>query len=175
METDGGLQRTEETHRRRSEKQSTPEAPFSFLPQNLTNNTLKKQESYVIVCDDENHLNLSNEHESETWNSIQKLLEILIRDSKFSSTQTLFDWKKTPRHVASAREVYAWRAAIEEIKNNDLVEECKGVPRNKVILLADKPMMLKMAGETTSALMHSYTRAHGITFRRSQSDSKVPS
>ena len=115
-------------------------------------------EYFIISCDDEGNLSLSNKHEEEIWMSVQKLLGILVKDSQFTSMQTLFLWKEKPHHRASAKEAYSWRVAIEEIKNNYLVEKCKGLSPSERLLLADKPAMLKIAGETTNALLHSYTR-----------------
>ncbi len=134
----------------------------------------EKEKFYVVSCDDEGNLPLSNKHTGQIWMSVQKLLQILVRDSQFASMQTLFAWKERPHYRATAKEAYAWRGAIEEIKNNDLVEKCKGLNRSEVLLLADKPTMLKIAGETTNALQHSYTRGHAITFQI-QKDSNVPS
>ena len=132
----------------------------------------KKEKFYVITCDDEGILPLSNKHTRQIWMSVQKLLSILVRDDQFASIQTLFVWRERPHYRATAKEAYAWRGAIEEIKNNDLANKCKGLSHSEALLLADKPAMLKLAGETTNALLHSYTRGHAITF---QNDSNVPS
>ena len=124
------------------------------------------------MCDDEGNSPLANTHAREIWVSVQKLLEILVEDSQFSSMHTLFAWKERLHYRVTAKEAYAWRSAIEEIKNNDLVEKCKGLNASESLLMEDKPAMLKIAGETTNALLHSYTRGHAITF---QKDSNVPS
>jgi len=133
---------------------------------------IEKENFYVITCDDEGNLILSNKHTGQIWMSVQKLLHILVSDTQFASIQTLFAWKESPHYRASAKEAYAWRGAIEEIKNNDLMKKCKGLNRTEVLLMADKPAMLKIAGETANALLHSYTRGHAVTF---QKDSNVPS
>lgn len=135
---------------------------------------LTQQDQYSISCVDEGGLHLSNSHEEEMWNSIQKLLELLVRETQFSSMQTLFAWKENKGHRASAREAYAWRGAIEEIKNNDLMKVTSSLKPEEVTLIADKPAMLKMAGEITNALLHSYGKMHLIRFG-TQKDSNVPS
>ena len=134
----------------------------------------EKQSFYVISCDDEGNLPLSNKHIGQIWISLQKLLQILVTDSQFVSMETLFAWKEKPHHMVTAKESYAWRGAIEEIKNSDLVKKCKDLSHSEVRIVADKPAMLKIAGETTNALHHSYTSGHAITFQIHK-DSKVPS
>lgn len=86
--------------------------------------------------------------------------------------QILYAWKEGHHH-ALAKEQYAWRSALEEIKNSDLSSKCADVKREDAVLMADKPVMLKIAGEITNALMHSYTSRHKISFV--QRTSNVPS
>jgi hypothetical protein len=136
----------------------------------------KNDQKLAIVCTDE-PLILSNERALEVWNTLDELLEILLKESPFASSSTLFAWKSEPRHLASAKEPYAWRAAIEEIKNSDLTAKCVALKDNseKLVLITDKPVMLKIAGEITNAALHSYTSRHRISFVPVQRESKVPS
>lgn len=97
------------------------------------------------------------------WSSLERLIALLLIDSRFSSLDTLYAWKEG-QHAALAKEPYAWRAALEEIKNSDLSAKCSGLSREEAVLMADKPTMLKIAGEITNALMHSYTSRHKIRF-----------
>ena len=136
---------------------------------------MSRHDQYSIVCDDEDNLQLSNYHEAEVWDSLEKLLLILVRDNQFTAMRTLFAWKETRGYRANAKEAYSWRSAIEEIKNSDLMKKGEGLKRSELLLIADKPAMLKMAGETANALLHSYTRRHAITFRSAHSASNVPS
>jgi hypothetical protein len=124
-----------------------------------------KDLKFAIKCDDEASV-LSNSRLEETWKTLDDLILILLRSSDFSSEMLLFAWKREPGHLASAREPYAWRAALEEIKNSDLSSKCQGLKGDgeKYILITDKPAMLKVAGEITSALLHSYTSRHRISF-----------
>lgn len=134
-------------------------------------------QKFVLICNDEPLLApLSNGRTEDSWEGIEDLLRILLKDSKFASETDLFAWKKSG-HLASAREPYAWRAAIEEIKESDLTARCDSVRENgeKFILITDKPAMLKIAGEITNGLFHSYTSRHKISFVPAQSVSKVPS
>jgi len=136
---------------------------------------LPSEPKFRITCDDENDLLLSNEHTKDIWTSFEKLMLMLVNDDKFSSMDTLFAWKGQAGYKATSREAYAWRNAIEEIKNSNLMDIGKGLSESELLLVADKPAMLKVAGEVTNALLHSYTRGHAITFRAAQNDSKVPS
>lgn len=125
-----------------------------------------------MSCINESGTILSNWRALETWESLEKLIAILLKDSNFSSHEMLYAWKEG-QHLALAKEPYAWRAALEEIKNTDLSAKCSGVSKEEAVLMADKPTMLKVAGEITNALMHSYTSRHKISFV--QRASKVPS
>jgi hypothetical protein len=126
----------------------------------------------AIICDDESVV-LSNTRASEIWNSLDSLIRVLLEYSKFAEETLLWSWKEKS-HRASAKEPYAWRAVLEEIKNSDLTAKCEEFRgTDEFILMTDKPTMLKIAGEITSALLHSYTSRHSISFV--QSVSKVPS
>ena len=126
----------------------------------------------VIVCEDEGGRALSNDHDIDLWNALDLLVNILKTSSDLP-TEALEAWK-SPRHSVSAREVYAWRAAIEEIKNSELAARCTGRKNDPLYgLMTDKPAMLKISGEITNALMHGYNSRHRITY--TQSVSKVPS
>ena len=125
-----------------------------------------------IFCDNESRL-LSNDWDQDLWDAFQQMMEILITKSKPAGRETLFAWRE-PHHVAIAKEPYAWRAALDALKDSDLTAtfiEFKG--REDFVLMTDKPTMLKLGGEITNSLMHSYTTKHKISFR--QVESKEPS
>lgn len=127
----------------------------------------------ALSCDDESGKILSNWHSIEIWSALERLAKVLFDESNFSRFNELFTWKES-RHIALAREPYAWRAAIEEIKAADIVARCAGEKNREVMnLMSDKPAMLKIAGEITNSLMHSYTSRHRMSFV--QRVSKVPS
>jgi hypothetical protein len=121
---------------------------------------------FVIICDDEGGMALSNERGMKVWKALDDLLLRLLSDTQFADESTLYSWQKEPRHSASAKEPYAWRAALEEIKNTDLTSKCESFREDseKFIVMTDKPTMLKVAGEITSCLLHSYTSRHKISF-----------
>jgi len=128
---------------------------------------------FAIICEDESGLALSNEHSRDIWDSLQDLMTVLLKDSKFADESILSSWKET-YHRATAKEPYAWRAALEEIKNSDLGAKCSEFRGNEeFVLMTDKPTMLKIAGEITTSLLHSYSSRHRTSFV--QSVSKVPS
>jgi hypothetical protein len=128
-------------------------------------------QDYALCCDDESGLILSNWRSLELWSALERLIEVLLKDSDLNY-QYLYAWKEG-RHLALAKEPYAWRGAIEEIKNSDLNAKCARIEnREKASLMCDKPMMLKIAGEITNGLMHSYTARHKLSFI--QRTSKVP-
>jgi hypothetical protein len=130
-------------------------------------------EDYALSCDNESGLILSNWRSLEHWNSLEKLLVILLKDSSFAKYDQLYAWKRG-HHLALAKEPYAWRGAIEEIKNSNLVAKCSSMEnREEASMMCDKPTMLKIAGEITNGLMHSYTSRHRLNFI--QRVSKVPS
>ncbi|MHB8567324.1 MAG: hypothetical protein ACYC7D_10325 [Nitrososphaerales archaeon] len=126
---------------------------------------------FSIICDDED-LILSNVRSDYLWRTLETLIEILSSDSDLPSISTLMSWKD-PHRRAVAKDPYSWRSVIDLIKNSDLSAKCAGRTPDELVLLTDKPTMLKIAGEITSALMHSYNLSHRITFA-SQIESKVP-
>jgi hypothetical protein len=128
---------------------------------------------FAIICEDESALVLSNQRTSDIWNSLEDLVKVLLRDSNFADESVLSAWKEKG-HRAAAKEPYAWRAVLEEIKNSDLASKCSDYRgREEFVLMTDKPTMLKIAGEITSGLLHSYSSRHRISFV--QSVSNVPS
>lgn len=129
-------------------------------------------QNYALCCVDESQAILSNWRSLELWDSLERLITLLLKEASFSSLQTLYAWKEGG-HQALSKEPYAWRTALEEIKNSDLSAKCANESRENAVLMADKPTMLKIAGEVTNALMHSYTLRHKITFI--QRTSNVPS
>ncbi|MCL4517573.1 MAG: hypothetical protein M1587_00060 [Thaumarchaeota archaeon] len=118
----------------------------------------------AILCDNESSRALSNTHDEELWNALETLISLLCAESKFVQIEILQAWK-APHHNVGARELYSWRAAIEEIKNSDLQSKCSEKKSDQQYSsMIDKPAMLKMAGEITNSLMHSYSSGHRITF-----------
>ena len=101
------------------------------------------------------------------WGALDLLLTILVRDSSFASLDVLLSWKGD-HHLANAREPYAWRSAIEEIKNSDLRKKCESVDQDRLVVITDRPLMLKIAGEVTNALFHSYNTGHRLSFNESK-------
>ncbi len=119
---------------------------------------------FAITCDDENGAVLSNKSELSTWQALEGLVGIFKEKSLVGSFDA-FIAMKISGHAASARETYAWREVLEAIKNNDLKELCAGFKDQMIqSLIMDRPVMLKIAGEVTNALMHSYNLKHKITF-----------
>jgi hypothetical protein len=138
----------------------------------------RKIAEFAIACNDEAGTPLiSNKRREEIWSTLRDLVVCLLKDSKLSSEDVLFAWMKEPRHLASSREPYGWRAVLEEIKNSDLGTRCESFRKDpeEFVLITDKPVMLKIAGEITNCLLHSYTSRHRISFAPVQSTSKVPS
>jgi hypothetical protein len=126
---------------------------------------------FALTCDEESS-ELSNSHELEIWQALESLTEILQTGSQLPQNELLLSWKSSHHHT-TAREAYGWRAVIEEIKNSDLPTRCAKEKQDpKYTLMIDKPAMLKIAGEITNALLHSYTRGHRVSF---QNVSKEPS
>lgn len=118
----------------------------------------------TIRCDNEQGLVISSEMEEEAWKAIERLMPLLRQDRTF--LESLFSWKQKASTIASARETYSWRGAIDLIKENDLGEKCGSLKEDPEILflMKSKPIMLRMAGEITNALIHSYNLQHRITF-----------
>ncbi len=130
-------------------------------------------QNYALKCDDENGVVLSNWRGIESWQALEKLIGFLLEHSNFSNYQNLYGWKQG-HHLAQAKEPYAWRAALEEIKNSDLSVMCSNLKdREEATLISDKPTMLKISGEIANSLMHSYTARHHVSFI--QRVSNVPS
>ncbi len=126
---------------------------------------------FAISCDDEGERILSNWRELRTWETLQQLITILVPTS--SNQSILYAWKQG-HHQSTAKEPYAWRSALDDIKNSDLPNLCAGVVKeDEDLLIMDKPTMLKIAGEIINSLMHSYESRHKISFI--QKVSKVPS
>jgi hypothetical protein len=155
--------------------------------------------AYQIRCLDEG-IPLSNIHNVRVWRALEMLLRALspygVRfegsNDRNSSAVALspFDWKDVQMR-ASARQAYAWRNVIEDVKNSDLgsklgegrmshhprgrTQRSRGAEKKdmgedeEIALASDKPTMLKLAGEVTNALLHSYTRAHVIRFETTTS------
>ena len=148
-------------------KTSRTEDYFSIRSSKLSLESRTDREvRFGIVCNDENDRVISNARAAKVWDALFELIFILLRDSSFSTEALLFDWKKNTNHLATPRESYAWRAALEEIKNSDLGIKCGWLKEDeeKFVLVTDKPTMLKIAGEVTNGLLHSYTSRHKISF-----------
>ena len=121
---------------------------------------------FAIRCDTEGGTVLSSEIEVDAWDAIEQLISFLNKEN----AKGMFNWKSRDRRT-EAREVYAWRSSIDLIKDSDLsVVDISGVVSP---LTRSKPIMLRMAGEITNALLHSYNLGHRITFF--QCDEKEPS
>jgi hypothetical protein len=118
---------------------------------------------YALTCDDDTS-ELSNSHDLDIWQALEALTKILATDSKLSQNELVQSWKST-RHAGTAKELYGWRAIMEEIKNSDLPSRCATSKGDaKFTLMIDKPAMLKIAGEITNALLHSYSKRHRTSF-----------
>ncbi|MGI0084044.1 MAG: hypothetical protein ACREBQ_03080 [Nitrososphaerales archaeon] len=107
---------------------------------------------------------LSSEMELQVWQAIERLMPVL--DEGLSLATLLFSWKKEPESLTSARETYAWRKAIDMIKESDLQEKCRSleIEGSVLSLMNSKPIMLRIAGEITNSLIHSYNLRHRIAF-----------
>jgi hypothetical protein len=121
-----------------------------------------------IRCLEENKI-ISSSIEEDGWISIRN---VLLRLTGRENCELLFSWKDR-KSIATAKEVYAWRRAIDVIKEHDLAKELGPVTRDSPALMKSRPIMLKIAGEITTALMHSYDNRHRIFVI--QSSSTVPS
>jgi hypothetical protein len=132
---------------------------------------------FAIICNDERGIILTGVRSAKFWRTLDDLVLTLLQSSNFSQEAILFSWKSQDHHVASAREAYSWRAALDEIKNSDLTEKCSKFRQDseKFLFLTDKPAMLKIAGEVTNSLLHSNTRGHRISFSSIQRTSNEPS
>jgi hypothetical protein len=113
------------------------------------------------------------------WSAMDRLVCLLNEETNFTSPQNLSSWKSTS-HIATAREAYGWRNAIDSIKNTNLIKLVAKVGEEEAgnqlggrslrNLMTDRPLMLKIAGEITNALLHSYNRKHRISFAQSTSN-----
>lgn len=129
-------------------------------------------DEYALSCDNEGNLVLSNWRTLQVWDALEKLIAVLGQDASLNRS-LLYAWKEG-HHRATAKEAYAWRGALDEIKGSDLSFKCGNLfDQDQVTLIADKPAMLKIAAEIANTLMHSYTNGHKINL--SQRVSKVPS
>lgn len=157
----------------------------------------QQQRLFAIRCENEGGAILSSRIEGEAWDSIERLVELLGKregtraTSSMSSmvhgssiaSDTLFSWRHEENHLAGAREAYAWRDAIDQIKACDLDEIASSYSKRarsnvspssrEIELMKSKPIMLRLAGEITNTLLHSYNNRHEITFF--QCDSTEPS
>lgn len=122
---------------------------------------------FGIRCDTESARLISSKIESEAWESIETLVEFLRSDEDIAVKRELFSWKYEMSHLASAKETYAWRKVIDSIKASDLGlvgSEFDRSRKTTLTLAKSKPIMLRIAGEITNALLHSYSNRHRITY-----------
>jgi hypothetical protein len=124
---------------------------------------------YSIKCLDENSRILSSEMELRAWDSVEFLVKKLLEQEP-PKQKELFGWKYEKSHVASARESYGWRSAIDCIKEANLSDlggqEEKAAIDSVFSLVRSRPIMLRLAGEITNALIHSYDTRHRLSFSR---------
>jgi len=131
---------------------------------------------FAFSCESENGMLLSNKIELEAWDSIENLVSRLTGDDHVSPRDSLFSWRTNPSHSASAKETYRWREVIDSIKTANLestFDEVEKQAKRQFPLIKSRPVMLRIAGEITNALLHSYSYKHKIRF--SQCDSIEPS
>lgn len=128
----------------------------------------KKTNSSAFICESESGTLLSSKLEQEAWDANQTLVEFLGSEKFPSVEDTLFSWKKSgSSHLANAKETYSWREVIDSIKAADLEElsmAIEGIGEKPPALLKSKPIMLRVAGEITNSLLHSYNNRHKIKF-----------
>ena len=135
---------------------------------------LSQSRYFSIVCLDEpSSPELSNNHPEEIWSALEILVLALMSGGEGGTTDNtsiaaLFAWKGPAGRRVSAREAYAWRGVIDEIKSADLNEVASKIKisPDSSVLLRDRPAMLKIAGEVANALFHSYTAKHSVAFHR---------
>ena len=109
---------------------------------------------------------ISNVIDEEVWNAFHQMIEILVTKFSLASLDTLFAWRQHV-HIALAKEPYSWRGVLDALKDSDLSEICQAYKgKEEFALMTDKPKMLKIGGEITNGLMHSYTSKHKISFRQ---------
>lgn len=122
---------------------------------------------FAIRCESEGGLILSSELEADAWQSIDLLAAFLEERKNPSANSMLFSWKLEEAHYAKAKEVYAWRGVIDSLKQADLSECHSSIKSSKgksFPLIQSKPIMLRVAGEITNALLHSYNNRHMMSF-----------
>jgi hypothetical protein len=129
-----------------------------------------EKELFAIFCDGEGMI-FSSKIERPAWQALEKLVAVL---DESSSKATMFGWK-SQGYQATARDTYAWRRAIDAIKEADLSLLASKIqnPGEGAPLMKSKPIMLRVTGEVTNALIHSYQNQHKIRFI--QIDSVEPS
>ena len=119
---------------------------------------------FQFVCNSEKNEPISNRIDEKTVNSFESLLAI-FRKRFIQESSNLLELWKSKNHQASAKEPYAWREVLELVKSSDLSSLCSGIQdpelRKK---MTDRPLMLKIAGEVTNAMSHSYNSKHRISF-----------
>jgi hypothetical protein len=126
---------------------------------------------HAIVCEEERTV-LSSKLPDEAWIAIEQLVQRLEDSSRPGD---LVAWKGTG-YMATSRDVFAWRRSIDAIKETELsvlAESQSGEKEGAATLMRSKPIMLRVAGEITNALNHSYQNRHRIGFV--QIDSTEPS
>jgi hypothetical protein len=99
------------------------------------------------------------------WVSIETLVRSLGSKSGGADPK-LFGWKERG-YLAQPKDPFTWRRIIDEIKDKDLsfiASTLDGEQEERVAsLMKSKPIMLKIAGEITNALYHSYQNRHKIS------------
>jgi hypothetical protein len=129
---------------------------------------------FAILCDSEQVV-LSSKTEDKAWTAVEALAQQLNSSLSEAGLRVMFGWKGKS-HMADAKETYAWRRTIDSIKESDLSAQASmwtGASEDVRLLIKSRPIMLRMAGEITNALMHSYQNRHKISF--SQIESVEPS
>jgi hypothetical protein len=123
---------------------------------------------FAISCDTESSMLISSKLEIEAWDSILSLVEILRRDKYPSVKDSLFAWRYQQSYLSNAKQTYEWRGIIDSIKEANLSALASELQRegrmNPSELVKSRPIMLRVAGEITNALIHSYTNQHRISF-----------
>ncbi len=120
------------------------------------------EDSFAIRCDEEQTI-LSSKMDKTAWVSIEKLVACLNHDPSSPANGQMFGWM-SKGYLANARDAYGWRRAIERIKEEDLAAVIARYGEGAASLAKSKPIMLKIAGEITNALIHSYQDRHRISF-----------
>lgn len=123
---------------------------------------------FAFKCETEKGLVITSTLEEAAWKAVEELVVFLIGNESNSKGEELFSWKKEKGHQANAKETYAWRNVIESIKTIDLesLSSDGGQEKEGSVsgLRRSRPIMLRVAGDITNALIHSYDNRHRITF-----------